>query len=87
MTSPPDPAVTPSCDEPRSKRSRLDMEDMTEVIDPNICCVCFSSYDDDAGTGREWLHCHYGRWIHEDSVAMEECDFDASGNMNTCPLC
>ena len=74
VTSSPDQGATPgpSSSEPRSKRSRLDMGDMTDIIDPNVCCTCFGSYDDDAGTGREWLQCQCGRWMHEDCV--EECD-------------
>ena len=86
-TSPPDQGATPgvSSGEPRPKRNRLDMGDMTDVIDSNICCTCFSSYDDDAGTGRQWLQCQCGRWIHENCV--EECDVDATGNMKICPLC
>ena len=56
------------------------MGDVTDVIDPNVRCTCFGSYDDDAGTGREWLQCQCGRWMHEDCV--EECDFDATGDMS-----
>ena len=63
----PDPPGA-SCGEPRSKRSRLDIGDMTDFIDPNICCTCFGSYDDDAGTGREWLQCQHERWMHEDCL-------------------
>ena len=71
--------------EPRSKRGRQSMGDITEFIDTNTCCTCFGLYEDDAGTGREWLQCHCGRWMHEDCV--EECEYDALGNMKICPLC
>ena len=44
------------------KENRLDMGDMTDVIDSNICCTWFGSYDDDTGTGREWLQCEVDTW-------------------------
>ena len=38
---------------PRVKMIRL--SDLDGTLDFNRCCGCLSSYDDDVGTGREWL--------------------------------
>jgi len=45
-------------------------ESTSEVIDPNKCCMCFVSYEDDVlkGAGTEWIFCKCGRWLHEDCV-------------------
>ena len=53
------------------------------LIFTDVCCVCFGSYEDDAGTDREWLQCRCGRWIHEDCVDYE----DSSPEGGLCPLC
>ena len=40
-----------------------------EVIDPNKCCMCFVSYEDnilELGTGTDWIFCKCGTWLHED---------------------
>ncbi len=47
------------------KRSKFTMD---SSIFTNLCCVCFSSFEDDEGTGREWLQCIFSRCIHEDCV-------------------
>ena len=47
----------------KAKTPRLD-----ESIDTEECCACFGQYSDDIGTGREWLECACGRWVHEDCV-------------------
>ena len=51
-------------------RDHVSTECSSEVIDPNKCCMCFVSYDDDIldGAGAEWIFCKCGRWLHEDSV-------------------
>ena len=46
---------------PKAKTPRLN-----ESIDTEECCACFGQYSDDIGTGREWLECACGRWLHED---------------------
>ena len=51
---------------PKKKRSNVDVTVFTDV-----CCVCFGSYEDDAGTDREWLQCRCGRWIHEDCIGFK----------------
>ena len=63
------------------KKSRLDMD---ETIHANLCCVCFGSFEEDIGTGREWLQCSCMRWIHEDCIDTD--DMDSSTN-KVCPLC
>ena len=63
------------------KKSRLDMD---ETIHANLCCVCFGSFEEDIGTGREWLQCSCMRWIHEDCIDTD--DIDSSTN-KVCPLC
>ena len=58
--------------------------DLDEPIDTNLCCICFGSYDEDIDTGREWLQCSCGRWIHEDCIDEVVID-NSSGKV--CPLC
>ena len=45
------------------KISRVDSSVFTD-----LCCVCFGSYQEDAGTERQWLQCNCQRWIHEESL-------------------
>ena len=42
----------------------------TETIDPNTCCMCFGSFEDDVCDGDRagWVSCHCGRWLHEDCI-------------------
>ena len=61
-----------------SKKARLDT-----AVNSDLCCVCFGSYEEDAGTDREWLQCKCGRWIHEDCVDYDDSTADGS----LCPLC
>ena len=39
-----------------------------EEIDPNTCCMCFVSFEEDLldGCGAEWISCPCRRWLHED---------------------
>ena len=62
------------------KKARCEID---ETVHENLCCVCFGSYDEDIGTGREWVECSCKRWLHEDTV--DEEDMDSSGKL--CPLC
>lgn len=68
---------------PRPKRNKL-KENVDDSINADLCCVCFGSYQEDVGTGREWLQCSCSRWIHEDCVDDEDVEED-SGRL--CPLC
>ena len=65
---------------PKAQTPRLD-----ESIDIEECCACFGQYSDDIGTGREWLECACGRWVHEDCV--ENIVYDTNGKEKLCPLC
>ena len=65
---------------PKAKTPRLD-----ESIDTEECCACFGQYSDDIVTGREWLECACGRWVHEDCV--ENIVYDTNGKEKLCPLC
>ena len=53
-----------------------------DTVHTDLCCVCLRSYEDDAGTDREWLQCKSQRWIDEDYVDTK--DFSANGRL--CPL-
>ena len=64
---------------PLRKRKKLNVDN---VIFSDLCCVCFGSYEEDRGTGREWLECDCGRWIHEDCVVP-----NSSSSNKLCPLC
>ena len=58
-----------------------------EEIDPNTCCMCFVSFEEDVldGGGAEWIPCLCGRWLHEDCA--EGCVTDKSGKERYCPIC
>ena len=58
-----------------------------EVIDPNTCCMCFVTYEEDvlAGDGAVWIPCPCGRWLHEDCA--EECVVDKDHRERYCPIC
>ena len=50
-----------------------------EEIDPNVCCMCFITFEEDTceGTGVKWLPCHCGRWLNKDCA--KECIADSDG--------
>ena len=58
-----------------------------EDIDPNICCMCFVTFEEDTleGTGAEWIPCPCGRWLHEDCV--KDYTVDSDRNEHYCPFC
>ena len=60
------------------KRSRVDSSVFTD-----LCCVCFGSYQEDAGTERQWLQCNCQRWIHEDCIDYN----DSNTSEGLCPFC
>jgi len=51
-----------------SRRTRKSAEYVDDEIDVNRCCVCFGSFTEDVGTGREWLQYKCTRWIHEECI-------------------
>ena len=69
----------------RSTRPKAPKLSSPEHINPNQCCACFGLYEDDIGTGVEWLQRTCTRWIHEecvDNVVRSE-----DGEEKLCPLC
>ena len=60
---------------------------LNESIDPNACCMCFGSYEDDVmdGYGAEWIDYACGQWLHVDCA--EDCITDCHGNKCYCPYC
>ena len=68
---------------PTCKKVRVDMAESFNT-DWCLCCVCFGSYQEDIDTGREWLQCSCGKWLHEDCV--DDSDMDNETN-RLCPLC
>ena len=67
----------------RAKRNKL-KENADDSINADLCCVYFGSYQEDIGTGREWLQCSCTRWIHGDCVDNEDVE-EEGGRL--CPLC
>ena len=68
-----------------STRQKAPKLSALDHIDPNTCCACFGLYEDDIGTGCEWLQCSCSRWIHEDCV--EDVAHGENGEERICPLC
>ena len=67
--------------EPKPKAPRL----IEDSINTDGYCACFGLYTDGIGTGREWLECACGRWIHEECI--EDVVYNANGKEKLCPLC
>ena len=63
-------------------RSRLAYDN--EEIDPNTCCMCFVSFEENVldGCGAGWIPCLCGRWLHKDCA--EGCVTDKRGNQRYC---
>lgn len=75
---------------PREKRRRVTRREDSE-IDPNSCCVCYRTFQDDEieQTGLEWLQCACSRWLHEECIEYEldELDANALRMALLCPYC
>ena len=56
-------------------------------IDPDVCCVCFVTLEEDmiVQTGAEWLPCFCERWLHEGCA--EDTVVDSDGNECYCTFC
>ena len=69
------------------KRSRSTEPSTSEEINPNVCCMCFSTYEDDIleGAGMDWISCACGRWLHKDCA--EDRELDDQGKELFCPYC
>ena len=58
-----------------------------DSFNENECCVCFVSYKEDIldQSGKDWVGCACGQWLHEDCA--EDCVLDSNGMERLCPLC
>ena len=72
-----------SSDEPVPKKRRITNSDIEE----DLCCMCFGSYSDDVieQSGKDWIQCACGRWLHEDCA--EDHRVDQSGQDRFCYSC
>ena len=80
--------VTEPSDVPCSSERVVSLHNKdTETINPNICCMCFGSFEDDVhdGAGAGWVSCNCGRWLHEDCV--EDYVVNKSRVELFCPFC
>ena len=64
----------------RTKRARTDRCSANE-INQNECCVCFIDYDNDP-SGKNWVECACGRWLHEECA--DDCVVDDEGKGVIC---
>ena len=57
-----------------------------EVIDPNKCCMCFVTYEDDVldVAGAEWIFCKCGR---DCTRGVEDVVKDSTGDERYCFFC
>ena len=90
------PSVEASCNgveqisEPASKKPRRQVHLINSGsldIDENTCCMSFGSYDDDVieQSGRDWINCACGRWLHEECA--EDHGVDDNGKDRFCSYC
>ena len=56
-------------------------------IDENVCCMCFESYFNDVTerSGRDWVNCACGHWLHEECA--EDHKIDSIGKDRFCHYC
>ena len=64
------------------KLSQMESDD--PEINTDMCCVCSILYSEDR-TGKEWIECACGRWLHEE--CGEDCILDSNGRERFCPIC
>ena len=71
----------------RKKRKTAAKND--DIIDPNQCCVCFRTFEEDEmqKTGMEWVECACKRWLHEDCIDHDVINVDVDGKELLCPYC
>lgn len=91
-----DKDLTPSSLEPgasvlqRKKRKTTSSAAKNDgnIIDPNQCCVCFRTFEDDEveKTGLEWVKCVCNRWLHEDCIDYAT-NVATDGQDLLCPYC
>ena len=70
----------------RKKRKTADKNDVN--IDPNQCCVCFRTFEEDEmeKNGMEWVECVCKRWLHEACIDYVT-NVDVDGKELLCPYC
>ena len=66
-----------------SKFPRMESSSSEQVND-NECCVCLVLYGDDQ-SGKDWVACVCGRWLHEDCA--DDCVIDSDRNRRLCFIC
>ena len=66
-----------------SKCPRMEIS-LSEQVNDNKCCVCFVLYENDQ-SGKDWVACACGRWLHEDCA--DDCVIDSDGNERLCFIC
>ena len=71
-----------SSDEPVPKKRRMTNSDIEE----ELCCMCFGSYSDVLEqSGKDWIWCACGRWLHNNCA--EDHRVDQSGQDRFCYSC
>ena len=67
--------------------TRTCSEMVSSDFDPNQCCVCFRTYEEDVleETEFNWIKCVCERWVHEDCI--NEIIMDKNGRELICPYC
>ena len=70
----------------RKKRKTADKND--DNIDPNQCCVCLQTYEEDEmeKNGMEWVEYVCKRWLHQDCIDYVT-NVDVDGKELLCPYC
>ena len=50
-----------------------------------MCCVSFSTYEEDIldGAGLDWISCACGQWLHEDCAEDRESDDEGKNFVST----
>ena len=73
--------------QPPPKAARMQAMHQVDNIDDGECCMCFTTYEEDIRdqSGKEWVECACGRWLHEDCA--EDCVLDNDGKERLCPFC
>ena len=67
----------------KAKCARTDTNCEADFNDSE-CCVCFVPYEEDQ-SGKDWVACGCGRWLHEDCA--DDCIIDSDGNERLCLIC
>ena len=67
----------------KAKCARTDRNCEADFNDSE-CCVCFVPYEEDQ-SGKDWVACGCGRWLHEDCA--DDCIIDSDGNERLCLIC